>query len=533
MPTVDVSTYQSIADMTLWFKYRNGDELFLSDIPKIVPLRWNYFRDNWEFIKPQLIERARTYTEPDYLEVQIKDMTDFIDSQRASIKKVNPFSDSSIFYKFYGIFDAVEINSIETTNEENRLIDEALNRVSQFNKNDFVRMRAAALKARDRIADEIGLIDEDYNRVYNRSSVPKQVDGTIADLTRMQLLQNQINSIDFVLANIFSLDTSFVDPFALARVNANNPDFNISQYKSGRLVRFNYGEDLQLLARKYLGDPDKWIDIAIANGLKPPYIDEVGERIPLRANGDGNQLNINGTDAGGELNIDKLFINQVIFLQSDTEKFPEQRIIINITQVPVSGEIILELNGAPDLERYKISENGHIRVFKPNTINSSFYILIPSEQALPDDLEQDVPFFLASASESEKRAKVDFALSDDGELLFSSTGDAQLSFGLANAVQALKLKLVTELGTLRRHPEYGLVNILGSTNNDIEQLRNLLVESINEQINLDPRFERVENLEVRYLVNASAEGTPAFLIKMNVRLAGSESVIPISFTVTV
>ena len=529
---VNAKTHQDISDLTLWFKYRNGDQLVMSDVPKIIPLRWLYFKENWEFFKPDLVAKAASYTEPDYLITQIEDMSDFIDAQRSSTKKLNPFSDQSTFFRFYGIFDAIEISSIELSNQEQQLVQEAINKVSNYNKNDFLRIRASVVKARDIIADEIGLTDPDYNRVFNRSAVPQQLNPTIGDMIRMKALQDTIGTLDYVLANVASLSTSFVDPFALARVNANNPDFNIGSYRSGNMVRLNYGEDLQLLAKRYLGDPDKWIDIAIANGLKPPYIDEVGEKISLISNGQGNQININGTDLNGNLNFDKLFINQVVFLQSDTEKFPEQRIIVNITEVPVSGEIVIELNGAAYLSRFKLNENAYLRVFKPNTINSNFYILIPSERPLPNDRPSETPFFLASSTEAEKRAKIDLAIDNNGELLLNSTGDLQLSYGLSNAVQAIKLKLVTELGSLRRHPEYGLVNVTGQSNRDIEAIKSMLIESIDEQIRLDSRFERVESIDVQYLVSGATDPA-AFKVSMQVQLAGTSNVVPISFSVTV
>ena len=170
-------------------------------------------------------------------------------------------------------------------------------------------------------------------------------------------LNEAIRAVDFILANSFSLENSTVDPFALARTNANNPAIDIQTYFSGTLERLNYGEDLQSLAARTLGDPDQWIDIAITNGLKPPYIDEVGEKIPLISNASLNQINIAETNANNELNIDKLSVGQIILLQSDVETFAEQRTIQSIKQVPVSGEIILELEGEPNLERYKISEN--------------------------------------------------------------------------------------------------------------------------------------------------------------------------------
>jgi hypothetical protein len=340
-----------------------------------------------------------------------------------------------------------------------------------------------------------------------------------------------IKTIDFILANLFAVDAA-IDPFALARANANNPEVNIGQYSSGRLVKMNYGEDLQKLAYRYLGDADKWIDIAIANGLKPPYIDEVGQRINLLSNGNGSQINLAETDPNGELNIDKLYINQPIFLQSSTQVVPQQRTIISIRQVPVSGEIILELDGEPNLGIYEIADDAHIRVYQPNTINSSFYVLIPSTDTLPDDRKEEVPWFLAKSAEDEKRAKVDLAIDENGDLNFTTNGDLRLSYGLDNAVQALKLKVVTELGSLRKHPTYGLINIMGTTNSDIDAKKNLIIDSLNAQIAADSRYDRIESLNVNYLINNDTnEGVAAIAIEMAVRLAGGTSVIPISFTI--
>ena len=75
------------------------------------------------------------------------------------------------------------------------------------------------------------------------------------------------------------------------------------------------------------------------------------------------------------------------------------------------------------------------------------------------------------------------------------------------------------------------MNVIGETNSDIEGTRAVITESINDQINADPRFDRVEQLSVDYLVNDStSQGVGAFVINLSVRLAGGTQVIPISFS---
>jgi hypothetical protein len=445
--------------------------------------------------------------------------------------KINPFQDSQTFYRFYSIFNNILIQSINLTNEEQRIITNELMRVTDFSKNNFISAKQNIIDYRDRVTDTYGLGDPDYNQTFGKSSIPPQITATIVEVNYLLTLEEAIKTCDFILANLFAVDAS-IDPFALARVNANNPDVNIGQYKSGKLVKINYGESLESLANRYLGDPNKWIDIAIANGLKPPYIDEVGSRIPLLSNGSGNQINLAATDINGQLNIDKLYINQQVFLQSTAEVVVDQRSIINIRQVPVSGEIILELDGEHDMSRFQIADQAYIRVFAPNTVNSSFYVLIPSPEALPDDRTEELPWFLAKSAEDEKRAKIDLALGPDSDLIFTTNGDVKLSYGLDNAVQAIKLKIITELGSLRYHPTYGLINVVGNKNLNIDAIRELIIESINSQIEADARFDRIEDLAVDYLVNNTTnEGVGAIAISLTVRLAGGTQAIPISFTI--
>ena len=529
MATIN-EAYMSMADVNLWLKARGGDDLVLGDIPAIIPLRWSYFRDNWEFIKPNLVNNMSDDVNPDFLNQQIEDFSSFIESQRTTTR-INPFQDSFTFFRFYAVFNTIQIQDINLTNEETRIITSELARVTAFSKNNFVHAKQNVIDYRDRITDTYGLGDPDYNKAFNKSAIPQQINATIVEANYLLTLEQSIKTCDFILSNLFAVDQA-IDPFALARANANNPNINIGQYASGKLVKINYGESLESLATRYLGDPNAWIDIAIANGLKPPYIDEVGTRIPLLSNGASNQINLAGTDVNGSLNIDKLYINQQVFLQSSAEVVVDQRTIISIRQVPVSGEIILELDGARDMDRYQTVDQAYIRVFAPNTINSSFYILIPSPEPLSDTRVEEVPWFLAKSADDEKRAKIDLALGPDGDLTFTTNGDVKLSYGLDNAIQAIKLKIMTELGSLRYHPTFGLVNVIGNKNINIDETRGLLIESINAQIEADSRFDRVEDLVVEYLVNSTTnQGVGAIAISLNVRLAGGTQTIPISFTV--
>ena len=523
----------SIADLNLWYKIKGNEDLALSDIPEIIRLRWAYFRDNWEFIKQGYTDAAPTYGNPDELKAQIDAFSEFVISQRVHSHERNPFDNGNIIFRFFTIFDNTLINNVNLTYEEQLSVDAKINYIEGFTRGNFLHIRTQLEAERDDLADKANTTDADYNRVFNRSPQAGRVSIKNKDINKMFELQEAIKGVNFILANAFSLDTAAIDPFALARSNANNPAVEIGNYSSGSLTKLNYGEDLQALARRTLGSPDQWIDIAIANGLKPPYIDENGEKLLMISNASGNQINISGFDASNELNVDKLSVGQLILLQSDIETFPEQRNILNINQVPISGELILELSGEADLDRYKLSEGAYMRIFKQNTTNSSFFILIPSEDALDSDAQGDIPWFLQSSDVTEKRQKIDLLLDPSGDLNFDPTGDFQLSYGLENSVQAIKLKMMIEAGELRRHPEHGLIALAGSSNQDINDVKAQLTESIVSNVQADERFSGIDRLDVTYskvVDNASAVQLGITLI---VQLSGSGQLVPITFSVNV
>lgn len=531
--TLSNNAYSDIADLNLWLKDQANDRFTLADVQEIIPLRWNFIRDNWETsLLPDLISRLGTLDNPSLTKQQIDAFTSYVQLERVSLTaNNNPLSSSDTFFRFYLVFNALYIDSAPTTSQEQSLIDAKLAKVRNYVKTDFLRIKTNVMAARDTLADIVGGADETYNEVYHRKSVNAQLPVDIIALTQMQQYNNVIKTVDFILANLFSLQSSFVDPFALARQNANNPDFNIDAYVSGKLVKLFVGEDLRSLATRYLGDPDKWIDIAIANGLKPPYIDEAGEAILLTTNGINDEIEIGALDVNGNKNIDKLYLNQIVFLQSDAQKFPDQRNILAIEEIPITGNIVLTLSGDNNMDDYTTADNATIRIFAPNTINSQFLVLIPST----DDITQkpgEVPYFLATAGQDLINAKIDFLLNDTNDLIFGSTNDLQLSYGLVNAIQAIKLKLLIEQGSLQKHPEYGFIVIQGTKNDNPSLTKSIIVSAINDQVKLDPRFDRIESLTVDYF-GAGANGPVGYLINMVVRMAGSATNIPISFSVNV
>ncbi len=529
MASVDNNTLQASSNLTLWFKIYTGDAFTLADMPEIVPMRWTYFRDNWFTLRPKLVNTASRTRDPDYFRFALDDLTDFIDKQRLNNTDINPFAANSTFFRFYPVFENIKLQSIPLTNEERTIVTNKTLALQLYSKMNFLSIKKTLREYRDLLADTIGLSDPDYDIVYDRAPVLQQSPASITDLNLMQVIEQQLSSVDFILANLFAVDTA-IDPFALARINANNPNVDIGQYQSGKLVKLNFGEDLPSLAKRYLGNEDKWIDIALANGLKDPYVDEIGTELFFLVNGSGNQINLAAFDTFGKENLNKFFINQFVLISSDANPFPTQRTITGIKQIPLSGEILLTVSGDSNMGLYTLADNARIRVFKPNTINSSQYILIPSERPLPNSRVDELPWFMTGKAADEKHTKIDLAVGDDGDLLNNSNGDLALSYGLDNAVQAIMAKMRTELGTNRRHPGFGLLNLSGTPTVQGDDAKAALVKAISAQIAADGRFDRVQSLSVTRNPSITAV---AYDVTLVVKLAGSNTFLPITFTVNV
>lgn len=536
MSNAITTAFQSLSDLSLWLKINASDNLSLSDISALIKLRIKYIVENWETIKRAIQDKQDSYSDPARLQSEIEDFNDQVKIFITRPIALDLISSGEILSKYFTIMDNIYINDITITPQEAKIYQSEIDRVNSFTLNTFKNYRRHLIDGRDAVSDSIGGGDDTYNAIYGRSSLPKSLDKSTQQISVSNQFQIGISTIDALIANNLNIlqSTAIVDPFAFARANANNPDLDIRSFSSGKLVRLNYGESLQTLALRVMGDENRWIEIAIANGLKPPYIDEVGQSLPLIANGKGTTINISKVDGSGNLNKEKLFINQIVILQSDIEKTPDQRVVLSITEVPVSGELVVELTGNADMDKYKISENARVRIFKPNTVNSNFFILIPSNEPQPLAIDNETPWFLRSKGEDEKNAGTDLFLNDNGDISFNAFGDVQLSYGAANALQALKILLSTERGTLRRHESYGVVAMVGEKSQDPSQVRRAIAESVSDQILNDPRFDRLDYLSVESISSGSGKlNQPSgYKVSVGVILAGGgNNVIPISFRV--
>jgi hypothetical protein len=117
-------------------------------------------------------------------------------------------------------------------------------------------------------------------------------------------------------------------------------------------------------------------------------------------------------------------------------------------------------------------------------------------------------------------SKVDWLLTETGDLAINNYGDFRYSSGITNIIQSLRIKIGTKKNTVITHPEFGLGLKVGMMNNEftVQDVYNSLVKLIQE----DPRFQGLDSLQI------SLNG-PTLNINMGVLLAGQNGVFPVNF----
>ena len=261
---------------------------------------------------------------------------------------------------------------------------------------------------------------------------------------------------------------------------------------------------------RYLGDPQRWLEIVTLNQLREPYIDENGFVLPLLSNADGRFVVVG--------NKEDLFLGQTIFINSNTQNSTARKIIgiKNLSQT----SFLLTLDGLANLSVFTTTDQAYIQAYLPGTVNSQNTIFVPSDLPSPPDDMINIPTSVANVN-LVGLSKVDWLLTPQGDLAITNVGDFRLAAGITNLIQALTIKLGTRFGTSLLNPDFGLsvapgVMVSDTSASDIyNQITNL--------ITADPRFSAISGLQVNVQ-------PPMVGISLGVQLAGIQGLFPISFT---
>lgn len=425
----------------------------------------------------------------------------------------NPFNNTSSLITHTDLLDTYSIDDFVLNDFEQDRIDNTITAINTFTIADYDKKRKQIENIRDAYADSRQLGDPTYDSVVNRTTVVGlRRNPTTQDYLILKSFNDIVSVIDALSATNELIRQNIPDPFARAQAAVADSDININSSNSAFPVPFPYKGTLEGLASLYLGDPDRWIEIALINNLKPPYIDEEGFIYSFTSSGSGNTLTIGS--------VVDLYLGQEIFLSSSTKR-EEKRIITNIEKIDGLNWLIT-VDGDDNLSEFIASQQARLKAFKPNTVNSSKIIYIPLAITVPDS--QNVPDtkLIPSTQDlslQERLMGADIMLTDDFDLAVGPTNDVLVTTGFRNALQALKIKLAVEPGELKQHQEFGAGIPIGErqefTAQDLKQY-------IEAAITSDPRFENIPDISVTF------DG-PSVILDLRVSTVNNSGVIPIRF----
>ena len=518
------TTYTSLVDVfrdiSLFTKLGNRQQYTLSDFPNIAISRWSYLRDNWNFLRDNMhniveglpdnttelsLIKARTRT-------QLLQFSNLVHNNQNLNN--NPLNNNSTFKTYDELFRLFLVNDLPLTQADFKEIQATEDRISQLSYDDFDNMRARVRLTHDTLVDGIGLGDSTYNNVYDRVGNSAIISAKITDVQTMLALRRLIAYIESLLPSTTAIQP-VPDPFELIRNALNNPKIPLNSYTSGFIIPFPTGTSLERLASTYLGNPDRWMEIVIANGLQFPYIDEEGTKTFFIANGSRDTILLKGSD------YTEISIGMEVFIGSDAVSL-QSRKVISVVYDQVIDATVLKVNGTANLSNLLVSQRAYVFYYRYATVNGAKFIMIPRAGTSGFPLRINEPYFVKELDPALRNMQVDLQLDTNGDIIFTKQNDVALAYGLVAASQAINLKIAIQLGELLQNPQFGTKSLAGTLTSATNPASAILL-MLNKMIAGDARFAGTRDVQITSNGNT-------INVTATVLLAGNDVVIPLTFT---
>jgi len=412
----------------------------------------------------------------------------------------------------FEFFSTIRLGDLNLRADTVRKIEAERQAVRNLRRKDFEDFRDNILRVAADFSDFVGAGAATYSRTYSLPTRTVTRTPTDSDWDVIFSLNELAQSMD-TLAATSDVDRDQVTSLDYVAGLAAQSGIAFQVPRSKFAIPFPYGNTLEQVSNRYLGDPDRWLEIAALNGLRAPYVDETGFKLPLLAPGNGNQLVVaDGTN---------LVVGQRVWVQSNAVR-REIRRLQGVRQL-TDNQWVLTLNGDPDLSKFVPGDGATLQSFLPGTVNSQQLIYIPSDTEPDDDSfrTRAIPGIdvydplLASGG-------IDLLLTASGDLVINSDGSTPLAYGLTNLIQKVKLALGTRRGTLLHHPGYGIGIKVGTSTADLSALD--IKQSFEQFFKDDPGYSGVESVSVRKYANTVT-------VRANVGLAATGQFVPVEVEV--
>lgn len=325
---------------------------------------------------------------------------------------------------------------------------------------DFELWRRQVQDSLDVFVKSIGCWDDTYNDTYGLPTGGAELrDPTQDELDALFAVNNLEQSLDDLVVYMRGRGgTAEQQPNSLEYVAglaaASGVLFRVPKSKFG--IPFPYGTSLERLALDFLGDPDRWHEIAVLNKLRAPYVDEVGFALPLLVNASGRQIVIEDAT--------NLYLGQTVVLTSNTERPQSTKIIDIVVQSP--GQVLVTLDD--EVDGFTVFDEANVRAFLPGTINSRQIIYIPSQGDPSPTADLDSIPGVDASDPLVRMGGVDLLLTPQLDLVVTQWGDNPLAIGLTNMNQQANIALNTVPGALINHPFWGFNARIGTSMADVD-----------------------------------------------------------------
>jgi hypothetical protein len=396
-------------------------------------------------------------------------------------------------------------------NKLNTILSNTTLTVQQLKNNS-----ATVLALVNQLEDYFGAGTLYYSQLFNLSPPPTTTQSmSINQFLILDTLYEAIQGINILTATTQVTDNNIEASLEYVAGLATLSDIPFDVPTSKIIVPVPANSTIESIAARYLGDPQRSLEIIALNELSYPYLDYSGFQLPLVSNAIGRQAIVSSNQ--------NLYLGQTVTFMGNLQ-IQQSRDITNITALP-NGNYLLTVDGLPNLDNFTTANGSYIQAYLPGTVNAQQKIYIPSDLPpaqnqgqvnviLPEIVQLDADPLAAISG-------VDFLLDESGDLVLDNFGNFQLAYGITNIIQWLRILFSTTINSFLLEPGFGLGVAPGISIADLNV--QALYKQINEQIIGDPRFASVLSIQI-------TATPPTLTIAVTVQLQGATGVFPVSFS---